>query len=82
MVQVARTATAIHQTAKEGVREMFVHAYPPRLAGNAFNHLTQPSGQALVEFTFTFLILLIVAWIPADFGLAVLYRPDCSECCT
>jgi Flp pilus assembly protein TadG len=28
------------------------------------------SGQALVEFTLTFLILLIVAWIPADFGLA------------
>jgi Flp pilus assembly protein TadG len=28
------------------------------------------SGQALVEFTFTFLILLVVAWIPADFGLA------------
>jgi Flp pilus assembly protein TadG len=34
------------------------------------NRLTQSSGQALVEFTFTFLILLIVAWIPADFGLA------------
>lgn len=49
---------------------MFVHAYPPRLAGNSFNRLTQSSGQALVEFTFTFLILLIVAWIPADFGLA------------
>src|ERR671911_2377036 len=28
------------------------------------------SGQAAVEFTLTFLILLIVAWIPADFGLA------------
>ena len=28
------------------------------------------SGQALVEFTLTFLLLLIVAWIPADFGLA------------
>lgn len=27
------------------------------------------SGQALVEFTMTFLILLVVAWIPADFGL-------------
>jgi len=49
---------------------MFVHAYPLRLAGNPFNRLTQSSGQALVEFTFTFLILLIVAWIPADFGLA------------
>lgn len=32
--------------------------------------LKRESGQALVEFTFTFLILLIIAWIPADFGLA------------
>jgi Flp pilus assembly protein TadG len=27
-------------------------------------------GQALVEFTLIFLLLLVVAWIPADFGLA------------
>src|SRR5438094_565775 len=27
-------------------------------------------GQALVEFTLVFIILVIVAWIPADFGLA------------
>ena len=27
------------------------------------------SGQAIVEFTMTFMILLVVAWIPADFGL-------------
>jgi Flp pilus assembly protein TadG len=27
-------------------------------------------GQALVEFTFVFILLLVVAWIPADFGLA------------
>ena len=33
-------------------------------------NFTLASGQALVEFTLTFLILLIVAWIPADFGLA------------
>ena len=31
--------------------------------------LSRSSGQAVVEFTLTFLILLIVAWIPADFGL-------------
>ena len=35
--------------------------------------LTRPSkGQALVEFTLVFILLLIVAWIPADFGLALL----------
>ncbi len=27
-------------------------------------------GQAIVEFTLIFVLLLIVAWIPADFGLA------------
>jgi Flp pilus assembly protein TadG len=27
-------------------------------------------GQAMVEFTLTFILLLVVAWIPADFGLA------------
>ena len=27
-------------------------------------------GQAVVEFTLTFLLLLVIAWIPADFGLA------------
>src|ERR1044071_8563618 len=26
-------------------------------------------GQALVEFTLVFIILVVVAWIPADFGL-------------
>lgn len=29
-------------------------------------------GQALVEFSFTFVLLLVIAWIPADFGLAFL----------
>jgi hypothetical protein len=27
-------------------------------------------GQALIEFTLIFMLLLVVAWIPADFGLA------------
>lgn len=27
-------------------------------------------GQALVEFTLVFILFLVVAWIPADFGLA------------
>jgi Flp pilus assembly protein TadG len=27
-------------------------------------------GQALVEFTLVFMLLLVIAWIPADFGLA------------
>lgn len=32
--------------------------------------LQRSSGQAAVEFTLTFMLLLVVAWIPADFGLA------------
>ena len=28
------------------------------------------SGQAIVEFTLVFLLFLVIAWIPADFGLA------------
>ena len=27
-------------------------------------------GQAMVEFTLCFILLLVIAWIPADFGLA------------
>src|SRR5678816_4715240 len=49
---------------------MLCYEDSPLPGRNAMNRLTQSSGQALVEFTFTFLILLIVAWIPADFGLA------------
>lgn len=30
----------------------------------------ESKGQAMVEFTLVFLLLLIVAWVPADFGLA------------
>jgi hypothetical protein len=32
--------------------------------------LSQACGQALVEFTLVFILFLIVAWVPADFGLA------------
>lgn len=32
--------------------------------------LVGSGGQALVEFTLIFVLMLIIAWIPADFGLA------------
>jgi len=38
----------------------------PRLLESRLNR----KGQAMVEFTFTFVLLLVIAWIPADFGLA------------
>ena len=41
-----------------------------RLRRNALISLTRSSGQAVVEFTLVFFIFLVIAWIPADFGLA------------
>ena len=40
----------------------------PSLSASCF-FLTD-RGQALVEFTLVFILVLIIAWIPADFGLA------------
>src|ERR1044071_7921416 len=34
------------------------------------SHRINCTGQALVEFTLVFLLLIVIAWIPADFGLA------------
>ena len=42
----------------------------PCLRRNALISLTRSSGQAVVEFTLVFFIFLVIAWIPADFGLA------------
>src|SRR5258705_332334 len=39
-------------------------SWPPK-GGSMNNH-----GQAAVEFTLCFILVLIVTWIPADFGLA------------
>lgn len=45
-----------------------------RLSGLRYSRLLGSyrfsKGQTLVEFTLVFVLLLIVAWIPADFGLA------------
>ena len=41
-----------------------------RLALRSVALLPCQKGQALVEFTLVFLLLLVIAWIPADFGLA------------
>ena len=34
------------------------------------SHRINCTGQALVEFTLCFILLIVIAWIPADFGLA------------
>src|SRR5262249_11607381 len=40
------------------------------LGRNLFTSFTDSSGQAVVEFSLTFLLFLVIAWIPADFVLA------------
>ena len=49
---------------------MSLDLWSPRRNRNALFSLTHSSGQAVVEFTLVFLLFLIIAWIPADFGLA------------
>jgi len=41
-----------------------------RLKSRGCTGFVSSSGQAVVEFTLVFLLLLVIAWIPADFGLA------------
>jgi Flp pilus assembly protein TadG len=41
-----------------------------RCRRSVLSGLARSSGQAVVEFTLVFLLFLIIAWIPADFGLA------------
>jgi Flp pilus assembly protein TadG len=49
---------------------MSLHLGSPRRSRNVLTSLTRSSGQAVVEFTLVFLLFVIIAWIPADFGLA------------
>lgn len=42
----------------------------PRSNSIASSLVNNSSGQGAVEFTLMFLLLLVIAWIPADFGLA------------
>jgi len=49
---------------------MSLDSYSTQLNQSGLASLTRSSGQALVEFTLMFLLFLVVAWIPADFGLA------------
>ena len=50
----------------EPLRLVFNGAIPANSSRFKIDH----KGQALVEFTLAFILLLIIAWIPADFGLA------------
>src|SRR5574341_1727168 len=49
---------------------MSLNLWSPHRSRNALTGLTRSSGQAVVEFTLVFLLFVVIAWIPADFGLA------------
>ena len=51
------------ETAAQSIHGIGFH--PVNLTG-----FISSSGQSVVEFTLVFLLLLVIAWIPADFGLA------------
>ena len=42
----------------------------PRCIIKSLRSSLTSNGQAMVEFTLAFILLIIIAWIPADFGLA------------
>ncbi len=48
----------------------FTRIYKSHRSQNLLIRLARSSGQAVVEFTLVFILFLIIAWIPADFGLA------------
>jgi type IV secretory pathway TrbD component len=63
-------------TIREGAKErwedrMLTSTGHPRLrpAQSTMPICCDNKGQALVEFTLCFILLLVIAWIPADFGL-------------
>jgi Flp pilus assembly protein TadG len=51
----------------ETARQSFPRAKFHPISSTGF---TRCSGQAVVEFTLVFMLFLVIAWIPADFGLA------------
>jgi TadE-like protein len=57
------TERFVIETAQQSI--VVAESHPVTL--KASNH---SSGQAVVEFTLVFLLFLVIAWIPADFGLA------------
>jgi hypothetical protein len=63
----------IRERAKEQWEErMLTSTVHPRLrpAQSTMRICCNNKGQAVVEFTLCFILLVVIAWIPADFGLA------------
>jgi len=61
----------IRERAKERWEARMLTTTVPRLrpAQSTMRICCDNRGQALVEFTLCFILLLVIAWIPADFGL-------------
>lgn len=61
----------LHEVKTVNTKSTRWHRFTKRLALPPFlERRLNRKGQAMVEFTLTFLLLLVIAWIPADFGLA------------
>jgi TadE-like protein len=63
----ALVTSKMEQYVRETAKQSFARAEPHPVNSTGLTHC---SGQAVVEFTLVFLLFLIIAWIPADFGLA------------
>lgn len=63
----ARAENEMEPHVIETAKRSITGSESPPVNSTGFTH---SSGQAVVEFTLVFLLLLVITWIPADFGLA------------
>ncbi len=52
------------------MRKQNANLYRSQMKKTFFSLIRRDQGQALVEFTLIFILLVAVSWIPAEFGLA------------
>ena len=67
-LRISNSKTSIQPLSMSSVINL--QAGPLRLHPSLLSDPDSCLGQALVEFTLVFLLFLVIAWIPADFGLA------------
>lgn len=54
----------------KNITEPRTHIFNGAIPAKSVSVRIDHTGQVLVEFTLAFILLLVIAWIPADFGLA------------
>ena len=68
--QISNPKTSIEPLSMSSVINLNLQAGPSCFIPSLLRGPDSCLGQALVEFTIVFLFFLVIAWIPADFGLA------------